>query len=135
MVNAEVLIEPAAEQPALAALLQMTPTLAARCSGVHSATDESNASIRETGWGSNVVRNGNTNPRTDDGANRDLRIQLGHVLMHKIVRKTSQAFVLLHGEHFRLLGRRRIHDSVCDLTKLHLKTPTFTLRNRAGDAP
>ena len=52
MVNAEVLIEPAAEQPALAALLQMTPTLAARCSGVHSATDESNASIRETGWGS-----------------------------------------------------------------------------------
>src|SRR6267142_5188404 len=52
IVKAAVVIEPAAEQPALAALLQMTPTLAARCSGEHSATDESNASMRWTGRGS-----------------------------------------------------------------------------------
>src|SRR2546422_2692299 len=43
-VNEEVVIDPAAEHPRSAAFRQIIPTLAARCSGVHSATAPSNAS-------------------------------------------------------------------------------------------
>ena len=45
--NEDVVINPAAEQPVPAAFRQMTPALAARCSGVHQATAESKASTRE----------------------------------------------------------------------------------------
>ena len=46
-----IVIDPAAEHDASPALRQITPTLAARSSGVHSATAESNAAIDATGWG------------------------------------------------------------------------------------
>ena len=41
--NEEVVMDPAAEHPRSAAFRQIIPTLAARCSGVHSATAPSNA--------------------------------------------------------------------------------------------
>src|SRR5207237_2107453 len=41
--NEEVVIDPAAEHAEAAAFWQIDPTLAARCSGVHSATAASNA--------------------------------------------------------------------------------------------
>src|SRR5436190_22880371 len=45
----DVVIDPAAEHAEAAAFRQMDPTLAARCSGVHSATAASNAATGTTG--------------------------------------------------------------------------------------
>src|SRR5438874_1351482 len=49
--NDDVVMEPAAEHLDASAALQMMPALAARSSGVHSATAESKASMLSIGWG------------------------------------------------------------------------------------
>src|SRR5262245_7626566 len=55
--------------------------------------------------------------------------------MNGIVRETRQTFVVLCCQYFRLICTGRRHNEVRDLTEVHLKIPTFTFRNRAGEAP
>src|SRR5438552_5656042 len=42
---------------------------------------------------------------------------------------------MLDGKYFRLFGGQSLHQNFSDLPEVHRKTPTFTLRKRAGEAP
>src|SRR5262249_33913407 len=52
-----------------------------------------------------------------------------------VVCEACETLVLFNSQDFGLLRARGIDDRLGDLAKIHRNTPTFTLRNRAGEAP
>src|SRR5947209_8336462 len=82
-----------------------------------------------------IVRNGNADFCFDDRPDGNLNVSLGHVLMDAVIRKASEAFVLLEAKNFGFVRGRSTHYHVGDLPEVHRNTPTFTLRKRAGEAP
>ena len=85
--------------------------------------------------GPDIIGDGDSNLRSNDGTHGDLHVALSHVLMDVVVRKSSKALVLLHRENLGFLGRGCIHYDLGDLPEVHLNTPTFTFLKRAGAAP
>src|SRR5207249_7110077 len=82
-----------------------------------------------------IVQKGNVDFCFCARAEGYLNFSLGEVLMDAVIRKASEAFVLLESKTFGFVRGRSTHYHVGDLPEVHRNTPNFNLRKRAGDAP